>query len=215
MHYPIGVLAVYLLCAHANDPSCTKGIPDAKKENCCAQKCGACGGTSCQSRPGGGAECCSGAIASGGRSCAMNDPPCSLHPPPPPPTPGALVVDLACELNGKVDNNTQKCVCRKGWTGQTCGLLNFAPAASQGGFNEAGYSAWGFTMPGPMPYKDGKYYAVVAWIRDHIGIDKYSSGMGLVMASSDKAEGPYTRMVPALNTTQFAPPYTGPTSPPP
>jgi len=97
----------------------------------------------------------------------------------------------------------------QGWTGETCGILDFAPASKEAGFNETSYSAWGFTMPGPMPYKDGKYYAVVAWIRDHIGIDDYQRGMGLVMAMSDTPEGPYTRMVSAINETQFAGPYTG------
>jgi hypothetical protein len=116
---------------------------------------------------------------------------------------------LDCELNGEIDAKTKKCKCRKGWIGDTCGLFDFAPAAAKGGFNEPGYSAWGFTMAGPMPYKDGKYYAVVAFIMNHIGIDKYQEGMGLVMAVADSAEGPYTRMVQQMNETQFAPHYTG------
>ena len=43
-----------------------------------------------------------------------------------------------------------------------------SPAASQGGFNEEGYSAWGFTMPGPMPSQvlvDSQVPSITALVR--------------------------------------------------
>lgn len=43
---------------------------------CCPTMCGQCGGSKCQTRPGGGDNCCHSLIKKSGKSCANNGPPC-------------------------------------------------------------------------------------------------------------------------------------------
>jgi len=100
--------------------------------------------------------------------------------------------ELACELNGVLDEQ-DRCACRDGWTGETCGVLDLAPVAVGGGMREDGNSTWGFTMAGRMPWRDGKYHAILAFITDHAGIESYGSHMGLAVATASVPEGPYTR----------------------
>ena len=57
------------------DPSCSTGILGARSV-CCARKCGACGGSRCNKRPGGGKMCCSGPILADKKSCNHQGPPC-------------------------------------------------------------------------------------------------------------------------------------------
>lgn len=54
---------------------CTAGILDAEGKICCSKSCGRCGGIGCETRPGGGDECCGGAIT---RLCTSSAgaPPC-------------------------------------------------------------------------------------------------------------------------------------------
>lgn len=72
-------------------------------------------------------------------------------------------------------------------------MLDLAPVAVGGGMREDGNSTWGFTMAGRMPWRDGKYHAIVAFITDHAGIESYGSHMGLAVATASVPEGPYTR----------------------
>lgn len=59
----------------ANNAKCAAGILDASGEVCCAKACGQCGGDGCDTRPGGGAQCCGGSVQ---RTCATaaGPPPC-------------------------------------------------------------------------------------------------------------------------------------------
>lgn len=43
---------------------------------CCLSSCGKCGGSGCQLRPGGGANCCHSRIKESGKLCSSNPPPC-------------------------------------------------------------------------------------------------------------------------------------------
>ena len=67
------------------DPSCETGIID--HNTCCARECGTCDGIGCGRRPGGAADCCGSKIASVGKHCDENNPPCLLPPSPVPPGP--------------------------------------------------------------------------------------------------------------------------------
>jgi hypothetical protein len=58
------------------DPSCQTGL--ANGTACCAESCGACGGSGCGSRPGGAANCCTSNINSSSKFCSSNRPPCRL-----------------------------------------------------------------------------------------------------------------------------------------
>jgi hypothetical protein len=58
------------------DPQCVTGIQSGGV--CCPPGCGTCGGTGCSGRPGGPANCCSGAILNSGVSCADSMPPCVM-----------------------------------------------------------------------------------------------------------------------------------------
>lgn len=46
---------------------CTQGVRSVR--TCCGHRCGTCGGTGCQNRPGGQAECCAAAIQQRNRHC--------------------------------------------------------------------------------------------------------------------------------------------------
>jgi hypothetical protein len=50
------------------------GISDALGLTCCASSCGICGGTGCDSRPGGADSCCSDVVTSANQICGQ--PPC-------------------------------------------------------------------------------------------------------------------------------------------
>ena len=48
-----------------------EGIYSPSVEVCCAEGCGACGGSGCGSLPGGTSNCCTGTILSGGDPCTQ------------------------------------------------------------------------------------------------------------------------------------------------
>jgi hypothetical protein len=62
------------------DPTCSTGISSGSNV-CCAASCGACGGSGCASRPGGGDACCLTNIRNDGVSCTESGPPCVLSDP--------------------------------------------------------------------------------------------------------------------------------------
>ena len=58
---------------------CKDNLCDSGGKVCCPKRCGRCGGSSCQSRPGGSAECCTGAIERAGKVCTfVGDTSCSI-----------------------------------------------------------------------------------------------------------------------------------------
>jgi len=72
-------------CA-THDPPCVgttdftavcSGVSDGGRA-CCLKSCGSCGGKRCNTRPGGNAGCCSGAIKNSGRVCGNVEPPCFM-----------------------------------------------------------------------------------------------------------------------------------------
>eukprot|EP01083_Nonionella_stella_P133682 406453_1 len=62
------------------DPFCENGIANSGKTYCCAASCGACGGSGCNSRPGGNTNCCQSKIVAAGKSCDEYDAPCLIEP---------------------------------------------------------------------------------------------------------------------------------------
>mmetsp|Transcript_73037 Transcript_73037/g.144818 ORF Transcript_73037/g.144818 Transcript_73037/m.144818 type:complete len:294 (-) Transcript_73037:103-984(-) len=58
---------------------CTEGILSAVGDACCANSCGRCGGLGCESRPGGGAQCCGSSMETACSSLA-GPPPCKYPP---------------------------------------------------------------------------------------------------------------------------------------
>ncbi len=60
------------------DPLCENGILDNKI--CCMLSCGVCGGTGCGQLPGGGENCCVGAIFQDNMSCHNVGAPCNIKP---------------------------------------------------------------------------------------------------------------------------------------
>ena len=72
--------------AATGDPTCSTGILNDPGTACCPAACGACGGTGCDTRPGGAAACCTSGVTATGASCSSNLPPCVMGggtPPPP------------------------------------------------------------------------------------------------------------------------------------
>jgi hypothetical protein len=74
------------------DPSCDRG--DEKDGVCCADSCGACGGSGCGRRNGASDSCCIGVIQASNRSCLEYGPPCLL--PDPTCSGGILNGDTCC-----------------------------------------------------------------------------------------------------------------------
>lgn len=79
---------------------CIDGILDSKGEKCCSRKCGACGGTGCDERPGGGSHCCGFSILA---ACS------SLEGPPPCFYPTNWSPPSARCTAGVADSSGQKC----------------------------------------------------------------------------------------------------------
>lgn len=53
-----------------------KGAKVCTGKVCCPKKCGKCGGSGCNRRPGGGENCCFSKIVRSGRVCGEDPPPC-------------------------------------------------------------------------------------------------------------------------------------------
>lgn len=62
-------------CAIQVEGICTPVLASGKKV-CCPDSCRECGGTGCETRPGGAQNCCVGPIEASGKSCTNNPPPC-------------------------------------------------------------------------------------------------------------------------------------------
>lgn len=88
IRYPKRPVAVYLLCGlfvsisgevEASADWCSSGIKAG--EVCCASSCGACGGSGCSGRPGGGSKCCTIGIITNGIECKQtSDDGCVIPP---------------------------------------------------------------------------------------------------------------------------------------
>jgi hypothetical protein len=85
---PAAPAAITLNSSSSSDPTCEHGVLASDKGVCCAKSCGRCGGTSCQSLPGGRDNCCSSEIKKAAHHCSGHDPPCLMPLPPPTPPPG-------------------------------------------------------------------------------------------------------------------------------
>lgn len=72
------------------DPNCTSGLLSEDKTVCCSKSCGACGGGTCTTRPGGKANCCELTIKASDKTCDHNDAPCVIVPAPAPAPPTGL-----------------------------------------------------------------------------------------------------------------------------
>lgn len=68
-------------------PLCSAGYINSGGDVCCASSCGACGGSGCGGRPGGGANCCVGAILTANVPCTSSDQTACVLPPAPTPNP--------------------------------------------------------------------------------------------------------------------------------
>merc|ERR1712039_474883 len=55
---------------------CTAGVADLSRQRCCPKSCGTCGGVGCDTRPGGGSQCCGHSLKA---TCTSPEgpPPCS------------------------------------------------------------------------------------------------------------------------------------------
>ena len=93
-------LVCLMAVASASDPTCKTGI-EHDTTICCAKSCGRCGGTGCESLPGGPDSCCAGQIKKNGKSCATSDPPCNTVPS----VQYALVLDAAPPASKQLFHN--------------------------------------------------------------------------------------------------------------
>lgn len=64
--------------ARAADPSCSRGILSGTGTACCPSYCNGCGGTACESRPGGYRMCCVSGVVASGRKCSSSEAPCAM-----------------------------------------------------------------------------------------------------------------------------------------
>lgn len=134
-----GELADAVLAAGAtSDPTCVSGI--ANGATCCAASCGSCGGTGCDTRPGGAAACCSSAITAAKLSCLSHLPPCVIEAAP-------ATTDPTCKTG--IANGDACCAASCGSCGGTgCDQRPGGAAACCGGnIRAAGVSCSGALPP--------------------------------------------------------------------
>jgi hypothetical protein len=92
----LGALSASQTVGPQADPTCETGIQAGSA--CCPAACGECGGEGCSQRPGGTANCCSGAINDSGVLCSGSAPPCIVVQPQVVPPPQAVpTTDPTCE----------------------------------------------------------------------------------------------------------------------
>eukprot|EP00177_Eucheuma_denticulatum_P007037 GFKZ01012803.1.p1 GENE.GFKZ01012803.1~~GFKZ01012803.1.p1 ORF type:complete len:424 (-),score=18.43 GFKZ01012803.1:195-1466(-) len=70
------LIGICIAQASEADPTCNTGIISGNA--CCSLSCGACGGSGCGQRPGGGGSCCTTPVAGGSRGCDTVGPPCRI-----------------------------------------------------------------------------------------------------------------------------------------
>ena len=84
--------------------------------------------------------------------------------------------------------------CSAAWTGANCSLLNLLPATAGEGLGSRS-SSWSFW--GNKAIKDpvsGKYFMAADEMANHCGLGSFGSNSRSIMAQSDNATGPYTRV---------------------
>jgi len=84
MHFAAAVVALFTQGAYGlgnsifAEPSCS-GLPSSNLKACCPASCGKCGGSTCDSAPGGALQCCVELVLESSRSCGPRDTgPCIL-----------------------------------------------------------------------------------------------------------------------------------------
>ena len=104
---------------------------------------------------------------------------------------------LDCQLNGVCTGG--KCVCDAAWKSANCSVLNLLPAKSGQGYGQLGssISSWGAgVIRDPV---SSKYYMHVAEIVGNCGLGMWGVNSRCVLAESDTAGGPYTRVATTVD----------------
>eukprot|EP00040_Diaphanoeca_grandis_P007491 m.41121 g.41121 ORF g.41121 m.41121 type:complete len:447 (-) comp18709_c0_seq2:30-1370(-) len=120
--------------------------------------------------------------------------------PSPPQSSGACMSDVSCRLNGACDEQSGKCVCDQGWTGEFCQYLDLLPGhVAYGSPSTPNTSAWG---GGPPTWDETtqQYHLFATEIAGNCGMATWGRMSQMVHATSPTSNGPYTRVSTALPT---------------
>lgn len=109
------------------------------------------------------------------------------------PISAACTYDVHCSLNGRCDAGA--CTCYAGWKGTSCATLDLLPAptvAAYGGGIGGNVSSWGAgVMRDPS---SGTYVMYLDEITRGCGLGAWQPNSHCVVATSENALGPYTRV---------------------
>lgn len=114
-----------------------------------------------------------------------------------------------CGGNGHCTKSTGVCECRRPWTGPTCELLDFLPAAAStvcgpacayhGGANgtDTSWSSWGGQVV--QNPKDKLYYMAVSEFAGGCGLSTWRCNSQIALARSSDPMGPFTKLGVAVD----------------
>eukprot|EP01060_Flectonema_neradi_P009144 TRINITY_DN16538_c0_g1_i1.p1 TRINITY_DN16538_c0_g1~~TRINITY_DN16538_c0_g1_i1.p1 ORF type:complete len:411 (+),score=44.06 TRINITY_DN16538_c0_g1_i1:54-1235(+) len=99
----------------------------------------------------------------------------------------ACKTDWDCSLGGICVNSL--CNCDPWFTGANCTFLNLVDADTDWGFQVPASYSWG----GHASYDTSskKWFGFFAFMEDHCSLQEWTTNSAIVMASSDKSEGPF------------------------
>ena len=106
---------------------------------------------------------------------------------------GACITDWDCSLGGECRDRV--CVCDPWFTGQSCSLLNFAPAEPDYGLQIPKYYSWGGRALHDS--KTGLYHGFFSFMCHHATLDSWTTKSASIRAIASTPVGPfsYTEMV--------------------
>ena len=105
---------------------------------------------------------------------------------------GKCTVHSDCNLNGKCLLPQGSCKCLAAWKGDTCGVLNLAPAVKGAGLHaeNQNMSSWGGAVA--FDASSGKWLMYAAEMVGGCGINSWESNSQVVRASSLSLDLPFT-----------------------
>eukprot|EP01084_Bolivina_argentea_P227851 384905_1 len=112
--------------------------------------------------------------------------------------------DMNCSLNGLCDLNNGKCICRTGWSGIKCEILNLLPITKGTGYydinNTYNMSSWGGSV---ITDENSNYHMLLSQFDNHCGVNSWVTNSRTVHAIAKDKMNAYNSKYEYINTLQI------------
>jgi len=113
---------------------------------------------------------------------------------------GACSNWLDCSLNGDCAGSPKQCVCDPGWTGETCAVLNLAPAQIEHSYvAPEGTSSWGMSVVEDQSAGKPQYHGYVSEFALKCKLSSWTSNSYVNHIVADAPTGPWRQAGQALS----------------